>query len=314
MNDTRLISYILIGIGVVALISSSAGIFSWLWVALLSAAFLAAYLWSPKYYGLLVVGGLLSGVAVGLALGNFAAMLISLGAGFFVIDSIAPRQSHWPLYPAVILALFGLLVAIERAGILQSLWFPVLLIAIGGYLLFSEQEGWSKISSSTWIGNSAFASLLADISALINAEVRRSPMPSPATRPATPQRPNPVVSSPASAPADAATAETTSPSQSEQESTLSDDTPADSDVSSVDSQEDRIMQRYQRLLEWRKEVAEAEDKSETFVLRDSTLEAIAQQNPQDLEALADIKGIGPVKLESYGEDILALLLEVNTQH
>ena len=43
------------------------------------------------------------------------------------------------------------------------------------------------------------------------------------------------------------------------------------------------------------------------VLSDQTLHEIARRRPVDLAALADIKGMGPVKLERYGDALLAVV-------
>lgn len=44
------------------------------------------------------------------------------------------------------------------------------------------------------------------------------------------------------------------------------------------------------------------------VATDATLLALAEQNPSSIEELAAIPGLGPVKLDQYGSDLLALLL------
>jgi ATP-dependent DNA helicase RecQ len=43
------------------------------------------------------------------------------------------------------------------------------------------------------------------------------------------------------------------------------------------------------------------------VLHDATLRELASLRPQSLEELATVKGFGPVKLERYGDDLLAVL-------
>jgi len=55
---------------------------------------------------------------------------------------------------------------------------------------------------------------------------------------------------------------------------------------------------------WRRDTAAAEGRSEALVLGDTTLDAIVEQRPADLEALARVHGIGPVKLERYGAALL----------
>jgi superfamily II DNA helicase RecQ len=43
------------------------------------------------------------------------------------------------------------------------------------------------------------------------------------------------------------------------------------------------------------------------VFHDSTLAEIAERKPRTLSELAGISGIGPTKLERYGEDVLRAL-------
>ncbi|HEX2180014.1 MAG TPA: ATP-dependent DNA helicase UvrD2 [Actinomycetota bacterium] len=58
---------------------------------------------------------------------------------------------------------------------------------------------------------------------------------------------------------------------------------------------------------WRLEKARTEGRPAYTVFHDSTLEAIAASGPRTLRDLALIKGIGPAKLENYGDEILAVL-------
>ncbi len=55
---------------------------------------------------------------------------------------------------------------------------------------------------------------------------------------------------------------------------------------------------------WRRDTAAREGRSEALVLGDATLDAIVEQRPADLDALAQIYGIGPVKLERYGAALI----------
>ena len=43
------------------------------------------------------------------------------------------------------------------------------------------------------------------------------------------------------------------------------------------------------------------------VLHDATLRELASLRPQTLDELAGVKGFGPVKVERYGDDLLAVL-------
>jgi ATP-dependent DNA helicase RecQ len=61
------------------------------------------------------------------------------------------------------------------------------------------------------------------------------------------------------------------------------------------------------LREWRRQEAARRSVPAYVVLHDRTLAALAAAQPATLDALSDIPGIGPAKLEAYGKDLLALL-------
>jgi DNA helicase-2/ATP-dependent DNA helicase PcrA len=63
----------------------------------------------------------------------------------------------------------------------------------------------------------------------------------------------------------------------------------------------------QALREWRSQRASAEHKPPYIYLHDRTLEALASEAPSTMAALAKVSGIGPGKLESYGDELLALI-------
>ncbi len=71
----------------------------------------------------------------------------------------------------------------------------------------------------------------------------------------------------------------------------------------ADADPDLVM----RLKEWRTEEARDQGKPPYVVFHDKTLVAIAAQRPDDLDALAQVKGVGPAKLEKYGEVVLELI-------
>jgi DNA helicase-2/ATP-dependent DNA helicase PcrA len=61
------------------------------------------------------------------------------------------------------------------------------------------------------------------------------------------------------------------------------------------------------LREWRRERAKADEVPAYVVFHDTTLAAIADRRPRTLTELAAIAGVGPTKLERYGEDVLRAL-------
>ncbi len=61
------------------------------------------------------------------------------------------------------------------------------------------------------------------------------------------------------------------------------------------------------LREWRRREAARRSVPAYVVLHDRTLTALAAARPSTLQALAEIPGIGPAKLQAYGSDLLAVL-------
>jgi len=64
---------------------------------------------------------------------------------------------------------------------------------------------------------------------------------------------------------------------------------------------------FEALRAWRLEEAHSHEVPPYVIFHDSVLRAIAAQQPRTLEALAEIKGIGPVKLERHGTALVELI-------
>ncbi len=64
-----------------------------------------------------------------------------------------------------------------------------------------------------------------------------------------------------------------------------------------------------RLRDWRRQQAQTQGVPAYVVFNDKTLEALAALRPSTAEALLGVPGIGPAKLEAYGEELIDLLAE-----
>jgi ATP-dependent DNA helicase RecQ len=64
---------------------------------------------------------------------------------------------------------------------------------------------------------------------------------------------------------------------------------------------------FDRLKEWRRKRAQADDVPAYVVFHDRTLAEIAARKPGDRTDLASISGIGPAKLERYADEILEIV-------
>jgi ATP-dependent DNA helicase UvrD/PcrA len=67
---------------------------------------------------------------------------------------------------------------------------------------------------------------------------------------------------------------------------------------------------FEALKEWRLARARAEEIPAYLVFHNSTLVEIAGRRPRSLAELAAVPGVGPAKLERYGEDVLAALAAI----
>ena len=66
---------------------------------------------------------------------------------------------------------------------------------------------------------------------------------------------------------------------------------------------------FEALREWRREAASEAGIPAFVVFTDATLVAIAEDRPPSLNRLATLPGVGPSKLERYGEAVLKVLSE-----
>jgi DNA helicase II / ATP-dependent DNA helicase PcrA len=64
---------------------------------------------------------------------------------------------------------------------------------------------------------------------------------------------------------------------------------------------------YDALVAWRKSRAKLEEIPAYIVFHNSVLVAISDARPASLDELAEVSGVGPAKLERYGEDLLEVL-------
>jgi DNA helicase-2/ATP-dependent DNA helicase PcrA len=63
----------------------------------------------------------------------------------------------------------------------------------------------------------------------------------------------------------------------------------------------------ERLRDWRRISAQAQKVPAYVIFTDATLQAIAEQEPSSVSQLSAVSGVGAVKLERYGEAVLALV-------
>ena len=64
---------------------------------------------------------------------------------------------------------------------------------------------------------------------------------------------------------------------------------------------------YAVLKKWRLEQAKVEERPAYVIFHNSTLAEIVRRGPRSRQELAEVPGVGPAKLERYGDDVLAVL-------
>jgi DNA helicase-2/ATP-dependent DNA helicase PcrA len=69
---------------------------------------------------------------------------------------------------------------------------------------------------------------------------------------------------------------------------------------------------FDELRRWRSEVAKRQGGPAFIIFGDAPLKDIARTRPADLRALSRIKGVGPSKLDSYGDDVLEIVARFAT--
>jgi cystathionine beta-lyase/cystathionine gamma-synthase len=77
----------------------------------------------------------------------------------------------------------------------------------------------------------------------------------------------------------------------------------------LETLDEPALERFDRLRAWRDETAREQGISKLLVLTNAVLARIAAQSPTTLEDLAAVPGIGPRKLERYGEALLEVLAQ-----
>ncbi len=312
MENNKLLAYILIGVGSLFLLSRLDMDTGWIWVGLVAAAFLWGYT-TRKSYGLLVAGSVLAGVAVGILLeeswGWNGAFLVSLGVGFAMIDRIEPKTNRWPLYVGGLLALFGVVVGLSETGVLGSFWFALILIGAGAYLLGqNKKEVGRGASTATPAG---YETGTHKTNPAPETFVTPGPQPTEtaaATTASTTPAPTPTASTPTASVSPASSRVDIPPATPRADSSVTSpaDFRAEAPVETAPAQPvDSAL--YERLEAWRRETAKREDRAAYLVLTNESLRQVAAEKPQTLDALKAVKGIGPVKLERYGEAILKLI-------
>lgn len=69
----------------------------------------------------------------------------------------------------------------------------------------------------------------------------------------------------------------------------------------------QVLERYERLREWRKQVARQRGVESDVIIGNSALMAIARRNARSVENLQDINGLGAWRLQTYGAAIIDVL-------
>lgn len=148
---------VLVSIGIILLAAQFVPDLSRYMALLVGLGLLGLFL-AKRDYGLLIAGGIVTGVGVGIvvaasATGNLSGggFMLSLGTGFLGIWAVSyalrmAERHWWPLVPGLILVAIGSALAVGGSALdLISLW-PVALIVVGVALLGSWYRGARRAS------------------------------------------------------------------------------------------------------------------------------------------------------------------------
>lgn len=150
MKNKLFLGLILILLGLFFLLKTQISDHFSLFILLVGVFFLVLYL-ITKVYGLLIPGGILTGLGFGLIYQdkNNALFFIFLGLGFiliYILGLIRGKSPLWPVIPGGILLGIGIYEELLARGVIPynfikkfSPYWPVILIIIGLYLIFKKK-------------------------------------------------------------------------------------------------------------------------------------------------------------------------------
>ncbi|MEM6430644.1 MAG: HRDC domain-containing protein [Deinococcota bacterium] len=246
----------------------ASGSLGWLRLAVIALAILAVYVWKGRY-GLLVSGTVLTALAIWRLLAGFGTLLISLAVGALVVGRLEPDKSGWTKASVLACSATALLWIIVRLGLLTAWWFALLLIGVGVYMWVVERQSGQWVTLNTLRG------------VVSTGNSRQATAPDTAPQASTVQ-----------APAAASQAEAAASSAPQAE---------------TEAEAEAAEGLLEQLLAWREQAAAQFERAPGQILRDDILADIAEEKPQTLDALGDIRGVGEKKLERYGADILTII-------
>jgi hypothetical protein len=145
----RLGALALIGVGGYMLLQQTFGLGGQVGLLAVGVMCLAVSVLRPQAEKLIVPGGLLSGVGLGIMLTSdqlptgihVAIHVASLALGFGIIYALGRADYSWAKGPAVVLAgLAGLVLLFGLPGEPMRMWWPMLIVAGGVWLMRRERQ------------------------------------------------------------------------------------------------------------------------------------------------------------------------------
>ena len=68
---------------------------------------------------------------------------------------------------------------------------------------------------------------------------------------------------------------------------------------------------FEALREWRRALAREADVAAFVIFNDATLREIAARRPRSRSQLLDVAGVGPVKAQRFGDDVLGIVRDLS---
>ncbi len=307
MKNKNLIAYTLLGLGALMFFNNpfTAGL-GWFWVA----AIAAFVYWEYKQRhsnGLLLASTSLTGLSAGIMLehnlGLPGFLFLSLAFSILIYKKKSKDKSNWLDYVIMSFAALGLLALVSSLSIFNSSWLALILVAAGVYLIYKKPKTITEASPKTNNTNSP--------KEVIN-KAKEKPTKNKSKK--TNQSDNLLEVSESDETASTATKDT-KPVKDEIIEITNNNSPSkikDSNEEIIEIAE-KLVRRgtktslSKRLKNWRKAKAIELAIKETAIISNISLKEISSKKPQDNKELLAIKGIGKVKLERYGQEILKII-------
>lgn len=295
MKNRKLIAYTLLGLGALMLFNNPfTNSLTWFWTALI-AGFVYWEYKQRKTSGLLLTSTSLAGLSVGILLehnlGFPGFIFLSSAASLAIYKRRSKDDANWLDYVIGSLAVLGFLILFISFSFLNSSWFALALIVAGLYFIKKEsktnkvankpnKEDLTSKTSKTKvlndIGEELFKEDIKDRDIIEAKEVDID-------------------------------LEASNKTEVIETEYIKRDSKEVIEIAEELVKKGTKTSLLKRLKNWRKQKATELDIKETAIFNDISLKDLVAKKPQNDKELLAVKGIGKIKLERYGKELLEII-------